>query len=360
MYRVEMYARVRRASHRRGNVHPRLVSRGVRAGTARRYARCCRSRCRRGIAAASRHGGRSWVRSRGSSIGFLEDDRTSHHKQRHTAKRHLRPSPGRVRVHRRLHHREGPMTRERRLRSRGDVRADSSMPPDTPRRTLGEAMAVIGGALRKIHFLAFDLPHSDGCFVAAYPAETGPSILRWPQRGVCLLRRRPPIHPVRQHQAGGCPDPGRWEAAANERLHGASVPLSVRGQVRPAGQGHRQVATVEGLVGVIRRSCLVPVPRAESFAALNDALAEQYPPAPGDAAAGPQDAMRLKDAALSLLRLFQPRSEGSPTMAQFPVSTSNEQAIYAALEMSKNSWLLAIQAPGRGYDELASDQGRRR
>ncbi len=31
-------------------------------------------------------------------------------------------------------------------------------------------------------------------------------------------------------------------------------------------------------------------------------------------------------------------------MARFPVSTSNEQAIYAALELSKNSWLLAIQA----------------
>ena len=30
------------------------------------------------------------------------------------------------------------------------------------------------------------------------------------------------------------------EAAANARLHGASVPLSVRGQVRPAGQGQRQ------------------------------------------------------------------------------------------------------------------------
>ena len=47
-------------------------------------------------------------------------------------------------------------------------------------------------------------------------------------------------------------------------------------------------------------------------------------------------------------------------MAQFPVSTSNEHAIYAALELSKNSWLLAIQAPGRGQSELASDQGRRR
>ena len=31
---------------------------------------------------------------------------------------------------------------------------------------------------------------------------------------------------------------------------------------------------VEGLVGFIRRNFLVPVPRAESFAALNDALAE--------------------------------------------------------------------------------------
>ena len=25
---------------------------------------------------------------------------------------------------------------------------------------------------RKIHFIAFDLPHSDACFVVAYPAET--------------------------------------------------------------------------------------------------------------------------------------------------------------------------------------------
>ena len=40
----------------------------------------------------------------------------------------------------------------------------------------GEAMAVIGGVARKVHFLAFDLPHSDGCFVAAYPA------VRWSQK----------------------------------------------------------------------------------------------------------------------------------------------------------------------------------
>ena len=36
----------------------------------------------------------------------------------------------------------------------------------------GEAIGVIGGVERKIHFFAMDLPHSDACFVVAYPAET--------------------------------------------------------------------------------------------------------------------------------------------------------------------------------------------
>jgi len=36
----------------------------------------------------------------------------------------------------------------------------------------GEALAVIGGEERKIHFFAMDLPHSDACLVQAYPAES--------------------------------------------------------------------------------------------------------------------------------------------------------------------------------------------
>ena len=31
---------------------------------------------------------------------------------------------------------------------------------------------VIGGAKQKAHYLAMDLPHSDACYVKAYPAET--------------------------------------------------------------------------------------------------------------------------------------------------------------------------------------------
>jgi len=44
-------------------------------------------------------------------------------------------------------------------------------------------------------------------------------------------------------------------------------------------------------------------------------------------------------------------------MTQFPVSTSNEQSIYAALELSKNSWLLAIQVPGRDNPSLYPIRG---
>ncbi len=34
-------------------------------------------------------------------------------------------------------------------------------------------------------------------------------------------------------------------------------------------------------------------------------------------------------------------------MAQFPVSSPSERSIHAALEVSRNSWLLAVQVPGR-------------
>src|SRR3979490_352012 len=45
-------------------------------------------------------------------------------------------------------------------------------PPGHAQADFGEAIGIIGGVERKIHFLAFDLPHSDACFVVGYPAET--------------------------------------------------------------------------------------------------------------------------------------------------------------------------------------------
>ena len=45
-------------------------------------------------------------------------------------------------------------------------------PPGHAQADFGEALAVIGGVERKIHYFAYDLPHSDANFVVAYPAET--------------------------------------------------------------------------------------------------------------------------------------------------------------------------------------------
>ena len=45
-------------------------------------------------------------------------------------------------------------------------------PPGHAQADFGEAIGIIGGVECKIHFFAFDLPHSDACFVVGYPAET--------------------------------------------------------------------------------------------------------------------------------------------------------------------------------------------
>ena len=47
-----------------------------------------------------------------------------------------------------------------------------SHPPGHAQCDFGQAKAVIGGVERKIHYFVLDLPHSDGCYVKAYPAET--------------------------------------------------------------------------------------------------------------------------------------------------------------------------------------------
>ena len=168
MYRVELYARVRRACR----------VEGMSTREASRVFGLDRKTVRKMLSFSVPPGYRRGKPPRRPKLGpftgiidrILEDDRTSHHKQRHTAKRifdRLRDEYGFT----------GGYTivkdyvREQGLRSR-EVFVPLSHSPGHAQADFGEAMAVIGGALRKIHFLAFDLPHSDGCFVAAYPAET--------------------------------------------------------------------------------------------------------------------------------------------------------------------------------------------
>jgi len=49
--------------------------------------------------------------------------------------------------------------------------------PGEAQADFGEALVVIAGVEQKAHYLAVDLPHSDDCFVAAFPAETTEAFL---------------------------------------------------------------------------------------------------------------------------------------------------------------------------------------
>ena len=46
-----------------------------------------------------------------------------------------------------------------------------SHPPGHAQCDFGKALVVIGGVQRKAHCFVIDLPHSDGCFVKAYPGR---------------------------------------------------------------------------------------------------------------------------------------------------------------------------------------------
>ena len=88
--------------------------------------------------------------------------------------------------------------------------------PGHAQADFGEALAVIGGVERKIHFFVMDLAHSDAGFVQAYPAETTEAfcaghVAAFDFFGLARQSRSSTpraIDPVRQHQAGGGADPG--------------------------------------------------------------------------------------------------------------------------------------------------------
>ena len=106
---------------------------------------------------------------------ILEDDLRRLRKQRHTAKR----------IFERLRDEYGfdggyttvkDYVREHRRQTR-EMFVPLSHPPGHAQCDFGEALVVIGGVERKAHCFVIDLPHSDGCFVKAYPAETTEAFL---------------------------------------------------------------------------------------------------------------------------------------------------------------------------------------
>ena len=189
-----------------------------------------------------------------------------HKKQRHTAQR----------IFERLRDEEGfsggyTIVREyvaqAMLRSR-EMFVPLSHRPGHAQADFGQADGYIAGKKVRFHYFCMDLPHSDGCFVKAYPAETAEAFCDG--------------HVAAFDFFGGVPQSILYD---NTRLAVAKIVKGgkrLRSQMFAELQSHylfedrfgrpgkgNDKGKVEGLVGYVRRNFMTPLPVADSFDALN-------------------------------------------------------------------------------------------
>lgn len=141
-------------------------------------------------------------------------------------------------------------------------------PPGHAQADFGEAVGIIGGVERKIHFFAMDLPHSDACFVSAYPAETTEAFCDGHVRAFAFFGGVPKsilYDNTRIAVARILGDGKRKRTRVFTELQSHYLFEDRFG--RP-GKGNDK-GKVEGLVGYARRNFLVPIPVFENFEALN-------------------------------------------------------------------------------------------
>ena len=264
MYRVDVYLRVRRA----------VMVEGMSIREASRVFGLHRDTVRKMLDYSVPPGYRRQIPPRRPKLEdftgvidrILEDDHKAPRKQRHTAKR----------IFERLRDEYGfdggytivkDYVREHRRQTR-EMFVPLSHPPGHAQCDFGEALVVIGGVEQKAHCFIVDLPHSDDCFVKAYPAETTEAFLDGHVSAFAFL--------------GGVPQSILYD---NTRLAVAKILGDGRRQRTRAftelqshylfddrfgrpGKGNDK-GKVEGLVGYARRNFLVPIPSFESFEALN-------------------------------------------------------------------------------------------
>jgi transposase len=264
MFTVELYAAIRRAvmadglsrreASKRFGVHRNTITKMLQYSIPPGY--------RRRERPASKKLGpyMAWIDN------ILEGNRSVHKKQRHTAQR----------IFERLRDEEGfsggyTIVREyvarALLRSR-EMFIPLSHCPGQAQADFGEADGYIAGKKVRFHYFCVDLPHSDGCFVKAYPAETAEAFCDG--------------HVAAFDFFGGVPQSILYD---NTRLAVAKIVKGgrrLRSQMFAELQSHylfedrfgrpgkgNDKGKVEGLVGYVRRNFMTPLPVAESFDALN-------------------------------------------------------------------------------------------
>ncbi len=146
-------------------------------------------------------------------------------------------------------------------------------PPGHAQADFGEALAVIGGVEQKIHYFAFDLPHSDANFVIAYPAESTEAFCDGHVEAFAFFGGVPQsilYDNTKIAVAKILGDGKRKRTRVFTELQSHYLFLDRFG--RPARGNDK--GKVEGLVGFARRNFMVPIPVFDTFVALNAHLAE--------------------------------------------------------------------------------------
>lgn len=197
---------------------------------------------------------------------WLKEDLSRNRKQRHTAKRifeRLRDEHGftagytTVKNYVREHERRGREMFVRLAHAPGHAQAD-----------FGEALVVIGGVEQKAHFFALDLPHSDACYVRAYPAAVAEAWVDGHVHAFGFFGRVPQsvlCDNDRCLVARILPDGTRTRA---KLFSGFLSHYLIRDRYGRPGKGNDKGA-VEGLVGFARRNFMVPMPRFATWEDFN-------------------------------------------------------------------------------------------
>ena len=271
MYTVDLYLRVRLACHVDGLSQREAASRfGIARETVRKMLRHSEPPGYR-----RRQPPKRPKRAPFTDIidRILEEDRTVHRKQHHTAKR----------IFERLRDEHGftgketivkDYVRERRLRRR-EMFVPLSHPPGHAQADFGEADAIIAGVKYRAHFFVMTLPHSDACFVAAYPSATTEAWLDGHNRNLRLLRRCSPIDFSTTTTSAWCRASCRMGTRQRTRaFSGLQSHYLFEDRYGRPGKGNDK-GNVEGVVGYARRNFMTPLPRFASWDAFNAYLEEQ-------------------------------------------------------------------------------------
>jgi transposase len=270
MYSVELYGRVRRAVFVEGKSQ-RAVARefGVARETVRKMLRYSAPPGYRREQAVKRPKLGPWL---GAIDAILEDDKNRPIKQRHTAKRildRLREEYGYTGGYTMVK----DYVRLQRVRKR-EMLVPLTHAPGEAQADFGEALVVIAGVEQKARYFVMDLPQSDDCFVAAFPAETTEAFLEAHVRAFAYLDGVPRCILYDNTKLAVARILGDGERKKTQAFCELQSHYLFQERFGRPGKGNDKGA-VEGLVGYARRNFLVPIPRLGSWEELNQYLLEQ-------------------------------------------------------------------------------------